>query len=72
MPPRAARKRKALQEVQNAGVNGLATSQDVSQAEYLDAIQDMIDNIDRAGSWSEYPRVWSRRTTLSHQLGRFT
>ncbi len=50
MPPRAARKRKALREVQNADVNGLGTSQDVSQVEYLDAIQDMIDNIDRAGS----------------------
>ena len=52
MPPRAARKRKALQEVQNASVNGLGTSQDLSQFEYLDAIQDMIDNIDRAGTWS--------------------
>ena len=50
MPPRAARKRKALQELQNVPVNGLGTSQELSQAEYLDAIQDMIDNIDRAGT----------------------
>lgn len=51
--PRATRKRKALVEV-NAPIdspNGLGPVASVSQEEYSALIQDMIDNIDRAGAY---------------------
>ena len=49
MPPRATRKRKALAEVNSPNSNEPGTSQ-FSQEEYSALIQDMIDNIDRAGT----------------------